>query len=362
MAFNTSKPNTAGRDLLSSVASSGLHQIQQHLSPRMQSTISKYMYTSAPGPPPPQQQYHHNQQIAPDTDVSYGHSTQAPAQHYNASLHPQKHQQHHHEHPQQPGLLPALSHHHHKPTIAAAHQHHEFVFVKDGLTYTVKTADGQQTLMHMDAEMSIWFQNSPKAMAIYRGADDDRGQGRGEQIGVVKYHDSTSLKADLLMHGRPKVKFAKKLDSGTGLGRLKWSKDYIHGLIKPSGSSGGGGVVLKLESDGGDGQQAVLARFATGGLAAHLEGVTALLGWGSGGRGGPSLSGGAKHYWHVMSGKRNAGRLVLLRDGLTREQVEEVVASGIVEHERKMKEKQILEASGGGGGDAVGSVISAIVS
>lgn len=236
----------------------------------------------------------------------------------------------------------------------APHQHRTFVFIKDDLSYTVNTPDGQHTLLYIHSEKSFWLPSSAKSMTIHRGGPD------GEQIGTVKYHGTTSLKADLALHGRNTVKWSgKKMSSGTDLGgQLEWARDEKDRLATA-------GTLLKLEVTTATATRTI-ARLATG-SAAEIGGLLDADG-DNGGSGGLNID--EEKYWHVASAKNNAGRFVIVgaREGAQqqqqqqfgRDQVEEIIVTGIVEHERKIKERQMIPARGGGG-NGLTSVVNALV-
>jgi len=191
-------------------------------------------------------------------------------------------------------------------------------------------------------------------MTIHRNGPE------GEEIGTVKYYGTTSLKADLALHGHSAVKWSgKKMHSGTGLGdKLQWGRDEKDRLTTA-------GTMLKLEDTAA---ARTLARLATG-SAAELGGLVDadVAGGGSGSAdqsGGPTVD--EEKYWHAVAPMKNAGRFVISagtgqQQQLSREQVEEIVVTGIVEHEKRIKEKQMLLTHGGSGsGHVLGSVATAL--
>lgn len=164
--------------------------------------------------------------------------------------------------------------------------------------------------------------------------------------------------ADLALHGRDVVKWSgKKTSSGTGLGdQLQWVRDEKDRLATA-------GTLLRLEvttaAAAGAAAPQTIAHLATG-SAAEIGGLVDADGDGGGG-----LDADEEKYWHTASAMKNAGRFVVsggqgLQQQLSRDQVEEIIVTGIVEHERKMKEKQMIPARGGGG-SGLTSVVNALV-
>ncbi|KAK6214657.1 hypothetical protein LQW54_004165 [Pestalotiopsis sp. IQ-011] len=104
-----------------------------------------------------------------------------------------------------------------------------------------------------------------------------RGDAAGPPIASARFHQWTSTKTDLELHGR-ETKVRRELQSSTGLGKVKWERD--------------GGRGMKLVDRGGG--KEVLARFGA-----------------------------------TDKGKRSrgSGEFEILRDGLGTAQLEEVVVS-----------------------------------
>jgi hypothetical protein len=188
-----------------------------------------------------------------------------------------------------------------------------------------KIMDGQNTLLYMDYEKSWVLGNVPKKMTVRRGGPS------GKQIGLAEYHDWSSSKVDMEIHGRS-VHFRKRFDSQTGLGRLEWGSDYVGDILR-SGQS------LKLEADG-----QLIARFTTGNFTSQLQGYTK-----PNEQGKMDVMSMGKHHLKTMLGKVVDGKFDFQRPGLTMEQIEEIVISGIVERERKQREKKASSAAGSGG-------------
>lgn len=121
-----------------------------------------------------------------------------------------------------------------------------------------------------------------------------RGDAAGPPIASARFHQWTSTKTDLELHGR-ETKVRRELQSSTGLGKIKWERD--------------GGKGMKLVDRGGGGKE-VVARFGA-----------------------------------TDKGKRNrgSGDFEILRDGLDTAQLEEVVVSCLVERERMRRAGELVE-------------------
>lgn len=121
-----------------------------------------------------------------------------------------------------------------------------------------------------------------------------RGDAAGPPIASARFHQWTSTKTDLELHGR-ETKVRRELQSSTGLGKVRWERD--------------GGRGMKLVDRGGSGKE-VLARFGA-----------------------------------TDKGKRNrgSGEFEILRDGLGTAQLEEVVVSCLVERERMRRAGELVE-------------------
>lgn len=233
---------------------------------------------------------------------------------------------------------------------------------KEKLNYFVSTNDGREVFLAFEAgRSSMWIPGASKSMVIRRGAG-------GQQVGAAQFHDTMTSKVDMSLHGRPDVRFKKSLNSATGLGHLEWKSDQEAG-VHLAGSAGKG---LRLDANGRP-----LARLSFGGFSSTFQSVMKPLSSSSGGGGGgggtssDQIISGAKHYLKALTGKTTDGRLEIYHSGLTREQMEEIVVSGVLEYERRFREKKagstaegfadvadaagiLGDVGGGGGGDGGG--------
>ncbi|KAK5629010.1 hypothetical protein RRF57_004725 [Xylaria bambusicola] len=136
-----------------------------------------------------------------------------------------------------------------------------------------------------------------------------RGHANGEMIATGKLHEFTTTKADMTLWGRTE-RWKNEYDSFTGLGHLSWELSGDAGLI--------------IERDG-----RLLARYRANAnrmkASSSLFGALSLLGSSS------SSSGGEQE---------PVARLEIFAQGLSREQLEEIVVATAIERERLKKSKK----------------------
>ncbi|KAF3000500.1 hypothetical protein E8E14_005380 [Neopestalotiopsis sp. 37M] len=125
-----------------------------------------------------------------------------------------------------------------------------------------------------------------------------RGNAAGPQIASARFHQWTSTKTDLELHGRA-TKVRRELHSATGLGKIKWERDGTKGMKLSAHHSG----------DERSGKE-VIARFGAA---------------------------------HKSKRNRGAGQFDLLREGMSTPQLEEIVVSCLVERERMRRAGELVE-------------------
>ncbi|TGJ81626.1 hypothetical protein E0Z10_g7138 [Xylaria hypoxylon] len=179
----------------------------------------------------------------------------------------------------------------------------ELLFFRGGHNTQIVKAAGQSDALLI---LTIPLPDKPELTAR-------RGHASGEMIAKARLHDFTTTKADMTLWGRHE-RWKKEYDSFTGLGHLCW---------KPSGKKG-----FVLEQNG-----RMLARYS---VKDHVqkklhkrlyESLTTGRHLASS---GPSFDG---------PEQEAEARLEIFAQGLSREQLEEIVVSCAVERERFTKNK-----------------------
>ncbi|KAI1080883.1 hypothetical protein F5B20DRAFT_83119 [Whalleya microplaca] len=172
---------------------------------------------------------------------------------------------------------------------ASQEEHHQYTspdatktleLAPRGHTMVVTTANGAPLLTITFASNSS-DDKAPDLIVL-------RGNGAGDEIASAQFHRWTSSKTDLRIHGQ-KVRIRKDFESSTGLGKAKWERD------------GRKAMRMKVGKE-------VFARF---------EAV------GEGKR------------------KKGTGQFDILKDGLSRDQLEEIVISCLVERERMRRDGEL---------------------
>ena len=125
-----------------------------------------------------------------------------------------------------------------------------------------------------------------------------RGNAAGPQIASARFHQWTSTKTDLELHGQT-TKVRREMHSATGLGKIKWERDGTKGMKLTTAAAGSNG-----------GRKEVIARF----------GAT-----------------------HKSKRNRGSGQFDLLQDGMGTAQLEEIVVSCLVERERMRRAGELVE-------------------
>ncbi|KAH9905720.1 hypothetical protein F4778DRAFT_727298 [Xylariomycetidae sp. FL2044] len=152
-----------------------------------------------------------------------------------------------------------------------------------GHTMVASTADGSPLLTITFASSST-DEKAPDLIVL-------RGNGAGDEIASAQFH-KWHAKTDMHINGR-KIKIRKDFSSGAGLGKARWEKD--------------GRKAMKLISRSSSDKE-VVARFEAVGKSKM---------------------------------KKGTGQFEILRDGLAREQLEEVVISCLVERERMRRDGEL---------------------
>ncbi|KAI0521988.1 hypothetical protein F5B22DRAFT_513070 [Xylaria bambusicola] len=173
--------------------------------------------------------------------------------------------------------------------------------------------------------------NQPEALLFLKLPRSDklevkvsRGHANGEMIATGKLHEFTTTKADMTLWGRTE-RWKNEYNSFTGLGHLLWEL---------SGDAG-----LAIESNG-----RLLARYRANANQMKASkfsfGTLSLLG---------SSSSSSE------AGQEPVARLEIFAQGLSREQLEEIIVATVIERERLKKSKKdkrdieiISEVLGGG--------------
>ncbi|KAI0535420.1 hypothetical protein GGR58DRAFT_479218 [Xylaria digitata] len=211
------------------------------------------------------------------------------------------------------------------PTVIAFPGVFELLFFRDGHnTQTVKAA-GQ-----LDALLILTLPRFEKPELTAH-----RGHASGEKIATARLHDFTTAKADMTLWGRHE-RWKKEYDSFTGLGHLSW---------EPSGENG-----FVLDQDG-----RTLARYS---VNSHVQKRLKKILYGSLTIGRQlGLTGSSLNELEQEA----EARLEIFAQGLSREQLEEIVVSCAVERERFKRNKdnkrdaKIIGEVFGGIGDSSGA-------
>lgn len=164
--------------------------------------------------------------------------------------------------------------------------------VPKGHVMAVATAGGGETLLTITFASSSSDDRAPDLIVLRSGGLT------GDEVASAQFHRWTTSKTDLHIHGQ-KVKINKDFESATGLGKARWERD------------GRKGMKLLLPADEGGGKKKD--------VAARFEAV------GTGKR------------------KKGEGQFAILRDGLSRPQLEEVVISCLAERERMRRDGELLQ-------------------
>ncbi|KAI1497715.1 hypothetical protein F5X99DRAFT_395855 [Biscogniauxia marginata] len=211
------------------------------------------------------------------------------------------------------------------PPELPSHTCREFLFIKYGDAQIVRAANQPSALLTITLPKADLLDDNP-------GMTVCRGDGRGEQIGAAKFHQWTTSKTDMVLYGQA-IRFKKEFVSVTGLRRLRWEE---------SGSDG-----LTLEANGRP-----IARYT------RQKGMM-------GGVSGQDLRGFRDSFMRVVAGRTVSrvleqkgvlgtpaghveqveARLEIFVDGLSREQLEEIIVSGAVERERTRREKKDAQSA-----------------
>ncbi|KAI1344474.1 hypothetical protein F5Y15DRAFT_112738 [Xylariaceae sp. FL0016] len=115
-----------------------------------------------------------------------------------------------------------------------------------------------------------------------------RGNGAGDEIASAQFHRWTTSKTEVYYNGK-KIKIKKDFESSTGLGKARWEKD--------------GRKAMKLRVG-----KEVVARFEAVGKGKR---------------------------------KKGTGQFDIMREGMTRNQLEEIVISCLVERERMRRDGEL---------------------